>query len=80
MKHLLLILTCLMLATSVNVASAKSESDRAPTVLHSALVDAPQVIDLSRADPTNWPIPSASPSSPTGKGWRYFEEHRIAGE
>ena len=79
MKHLLLLLTSFLL-TSVNVAVAKSATDSAtaPVVMHSALVDTPEVIDVSRADPTNWPLPS-SPTLPS-KGWRYFEENRIAGE
>ncbi len=67
MKHLLLLLTSLTLIASVNVAAAKSAPDRAPAVMHSALVDTPTVIDLSRADPTSWPVPSASPLLPSGK-------------
>ena len=82
MKHLLLLLllTSFTLAASVNVAAADPVSDKSRVVMHSALVDTPKVIDLSRADPTTWPVPPVSPTWPTSKGWRYFEEHRIAGE
>ena len=80
MKHLLLLLTSLTLAASVNVSAANPASDKSPVAMHSALVDTPKVIDLSRADPTTWPVPSISPTSPTSKSWRYFEERRIADE
>ena len=80
MKHLLLLLTSLTLAASVNVSAANPASDKSPVAMRSALVDTPKVIDLSRADPTTWPVPSISPTSPTSKSWRYFEERRIADE
>ena len=80
MNHLLLLLTSLTLAASVNVSAANPASDKSPVAMHSALVDTPKVIDLSRADPTTWPVPSISPTSPTSKSWRYFEERRIADE
>jgi len=80
MKHLLLLLMSFVLTASVNVADAKPKNDPATAVMHSALVDMPEVIDLSRADPTTWPVPPVSPTWPTSKGWRYYEEHRIAGE
>ena len=80
MKHLLLLITSLTLAASVNVSAANPASDKSPVATHSALVDTPKVIDLSRADPTTWPVPPISPTSPTSKSWRYFEERRIADE
>ena len=80
MKRFLLLLTSFVIVASVNVAVAESATDQTPGVLHSAFVDTPNIIDLSRADPTSWPVPSASPASPSGKGWRYFEENRVAGE
>ena len=80
MKHLLLLLTSLTLAASVNVSAANPASDKSPVAMHSALADTPKVIDLSRADPTTWPGPPISPTSPTSKSWRYFEERRIADE
>jgi hypothetical protein len=49
MKHLLFLLMSLMLVT---VAAANPASDKA-----SALVDTPKVYDISRADPTDWPLP-----------------------
>ena len=80
MKHLLLLLTSFVILASVNVAVAESATDQRPGVLHSAFVDTPKVIDLSRADPTTWPVPPVPPTWPISKGWRYFDEHRIAGE
>ena len=78
MKHLLLLLMSFVLTALVNVAAAKPTSGPAAVVMHSASVDTPKVIDLSRADPTTWPVPSASPTAPSSKGWRYFEEYRMA--
>jgi hypothetical protein len=80
MKHLLVLLVSLALTPSVNAAAAKSKNDGARAAQHSAVVDMPKVIDLSRVDPTTWPVPAVSPTSPSGKGWRYFEENRVAGE
>ncbi|MGH9553491.1 MAG: hypothetical protein ACRD3W_29180 [Terriglobales bacterium] len=79
MKHLLLLLSTFLLTASVNIVAARSASDSIPAAKHSAVVDMPKVIDLSRADPTTWPVPSAS-SAPSGKSWRYFDEYRVAGD
>ena len=78
MKHLLLLLVSFVLTASVNVAAAMPTSEQPAVVMHSALVDMPKVIDLSRADPTTWPVPPASPTLPASKGWRYLEEYRMA--
>jgi hypothetical protein len=67
MKHLLLLLTSFLLTASVNVAAVKSSSDAAAVVMHSALVDMPKIIDLSRADPKTWPLPSAPPTRQVAK-------------
>jgi hypothetical protein len=80
MKYLLFLLSSFLLTASVNIAAAQSVSDSVRVAKHSAVVDMPQVIDLSRVDPMAWPVPSASSTSPSGKGWRYFEEPGVAGE
>jgi hypothetical protein len=81
MKHLLLLLVFAALPASTIAAAAKSSiaNEAAPAAMHSALVDAPK-IDLSRVDPTTWPVPPLTTAPPAIKGWRYFDENRIASD
>jgi len=80
----LILLASVALTASVNLAAANPKIPTNEVGLvesHSAVVDMPQTIDLSRADPTTWPIPPSRTSTPVDiKGLRYFDENRFAGE
>ena len=79
MKHLLFLLMSAALAASANAAAKSPIANETGPAMHFAMVDAVK-INLSRVDPTAWPLPPLTTTPPAIKGWRYFDENRIAGE